>query len=109
MRRNRTRANFIDHVDTALDAATIAAQPPTPIPPIDRSTPGETIRYGEPQEPPIKRIDRRPDWQPCNARPGSEAKLAELERRYAVGLPLWHPRDRTQGFTEQENQQFNFL
>jgi hypothetical protein len=27
-------------------------------------------------------------------RPGSEAKIAELERRAAAGLELWHPEDR---------------
>ena len=27
------------------------------------------------------------------ARPGTEAKLAELERRAAAGLELWHPQD----------------
>ena len=33
-------------------------------------------------------------YPPSTGMPGSEAKLADLERRVSRGLPLWHPEDR---------------
>lgn len=40
-----------------------------------------------------------PEWaieaadKPCHLRPGSEAKVAVLEARFALGLDLWNPGD----------------
>ncbi|MBI1901435.1 MAG: hypothetical protein HYS13_10035 [Planctomycetia bacterium] len=35
------------------------------------------------------------DFIPTDAPAGSNQKLAELARRVELGLPLWHPLDRT--------------
>lgn len=35
----------------------------------------------------------KPASEPCGARPGSEPKVAAMERRLARGENLWHPGD----------------
>lgn len=38
------------------------------------------------------------------ARPGSEERIAELERRVAAGELLWHPNDRVLLFGTKEDE-----
>ncbi|MGN6545456.1 MAG: hypothetical protein ACTHK7_10450 [Aureliella sp.] len=38
-------------------------------------------------------IDARELPEPTSYPPGSAGKIAELERRAALGLELWHPKD----------------
>lgn len=35
------------------------------------------------------------DYQACGAMPGTAAKLTALTERVRLGLPLWHPADRS--------------
>ena len=39
------------------------------------------------------RLDRLPQPEPTQARPGSVAKVDEMARRYEAGLDLWHGDD----------------
>jgi hypothetical protein len=35
------------------------------------------------------------EYEACNAMPGTAAKLTTLAERVRMGLPLWHPCDRS--------------
>lgn len=54
--------------------------------------PGENDKYGR-ELPPDIDGPVPPPASPTDARPGTPAKVAELERRATAGVELWHPQD----------------